>query len=337
MKRSMHGWCGAALGLLVVAVCPSPTWAEAIKIGTLLTAGGGPLYVAKDRGYFSAEGLDAELVPFDAGQPVAVAVVAGAIDFGSAGVTSALYTLAGQGALRIISGATYDNAEFHAAAIVASNAAYAAGLVSVKDLAGRTVGLTQIGSTYHYALAIVAEKYGIDLKSMRTLPLQSFSNLASAVTGGQTDAAVMTTASALPLLAADKARLVAWVGDEVPWQVSAVWASTKTATERRDTVQRFLRAVRKGAQDCYVATVGARGERKDGPDAPAILGIVAHYTGLTVAQVEGSIGYTDPELRIDEKDIRRQIEWYRSQGMIKGDVALDRVLDPSYVVALPSG
>jgi hypothetical protein len=29
--------------------------------------------------------------------------------------------------------------------------------------------------------------------------------------------------------------------------------------------------------------------------------------------------------------------WYRSQGMIKGNVALDRVLDPSYVVALPSG
>src|ERR1700733_1071072 len=88
--------------------CATPAVAlDHVKIGTLLTTGGAPLYIAIDKGYFAAEGIEPDLVPFDAGQPVAVATVAGSIDFGSAGFTSALYTLASQGAVRIVGGGTY--------------------------------------------------------------------------------------------------------------------------------------------------------------------------------------------------------------------------------------
>src|SRR5580704_19016472 len=110
-----------------------------VKIGTLMTTGDTAEYIAIEKGYFAAEGIEAELVRFDAGQPVAVATVAGAIDFGAAGFSSALYTLANQGELRIIGGGTYDRANFPAAGIFASNAAYAAGLKSLKDLAGHSV------------------------------------------------------------------------------------------------------------------------------------------------------------------------------------------------------
>ena len=94
--------------------------AEKLKIGTLTTTGTGPLYIGKDKGYFAAEGFDIDIVPFDAGQPVAVAAVSGDIDFGIAGVTSALYTMAGQGALRLIGGWAYDAPTFHTSGIIAS-------------------------------------------------------------------------------------------------------------------------------------------------------------------------------------------------------------------------
>lgn len=309
--------------------------AEHIKIGLLLTAGSGPVYVALEKGYFAAEGLDAELVPFDAGQPVAVATVSGDVDFGTAGVTSALYTLAAEGAIKIIAGSTQDRPGFTAAGLMVSNQAYAAGLKSFKDLGGHSTALTQIGSTYHYAFAIVAEKYHVDMKTIRALPLQSLANAAAAVIGGQADTAMLTSNQIPAILQRDQAKLLGWVADEVPWQVAMMWTATKTANERRATVDHFLSAVRRGSHDVYNAFVGPDGKRKDGPGAPEITAIIAKYVHLPVEKTKDLIGYTDPELRLDEKDVARQIAWYRAQGMIKGEVKIGQVLDKRYTKPLP--
>lgn len=337
VDRFHHRARRAAIGSAFAAgLVASPCLAnEHIKIGMLLTAGSGPVYVAVTKGYFAAEGLDAELIPFDAGQPVAVATVSGDIDFGTAGVTSALYTLAAEGALKIIAGSTQDLPGFPAAGVVVSNQAYAAGLTSLAQLGGHSTALTQIGSTYHYAFAIVAEKYGVDMKTVRTLPLQSLANAAAAVIGGQADSALLTANQIAPILTRDQAKLLAWVGEEVPWQVAVMWTSTKTANERHDTVERFLRAVRHGAHDVYAAYLGPDGKRKDGPTEPEITAIIARYINLPVDKTRSLVGYTDPDLRINEKDIARQIAWYRSQGMLKSDVKLDQAIDPRYAKPLP--
>jgi NitT/TauT family transport system substrate-binding protein len=325
----------AGMAIALAAAAVPALAADHVKIGTLLTSGNGPLYLAIEKGYFAAEGIEPEIVPFDAGQPVAVATVSGAIDFGAAGVTSALYTLAGEGLLKIIAGTDYDRPHFPAGSIVASNAAYAAGLTSLKDLAGHSVALTQIGSTYNYALAIVCEKVGVDIGAVRTLPLQSFSNVASAVSGGKADAAVLLSVMTLPLVAHGNAKLLAWVGDEVPWQVAAIWVSTKTANDRHDLVERYLRAMRKGAADNAAAFIGPGLTRKDGPTAPAVIAIIQKYLHVSAQEIDATIDYVDPQLRIDEKDVQRQLDWYHSQGMLKTAVALDQVLDQRYARPLP--
>ena len=318
---------------LAASVSRAPA-AEHIRIGLLLTPGSAPLYVAVEKGYLKAEGLDPELVPFDAGQPVAVATVSGAIDFGTAGVTSALYTLCAEGALKIIAGSNYDRPGFPAAGLVVSNQAYAAGLKSLKDLAGHSSALTQIGSTYHYALAIVAAKGGVDIKSMRMLPLQSLANDAAAVTGGQADTAMLTSNQILPLLGRGDVKLLAWAGEVVPWQVGVMWTATKTAKERPKLVEAFLRGLRKGAHEVAAAFRGPDGKRRDGPGAPEIIGIIAKHVKLSPAQIEHAIGYMDPDLRLDEGDVARQIAWYQGEGMIKGKFGIDSVIDKRYVKPL---
>jgi NitT/TauT family transport system substrate-binding protein len=335
--RSRHGRfaIAAVLVFATLAIGRPGAAAEKIKIGTLMTTGTGPIFIAQERGYFTAEGLEAETVPFDAGQPVAVAAVSGDIDFGAAGVTSALYTLAAQGALRLIGSWAYDAPSFHTSGVLASNHAYDGGLTSLKALGGHTIGLTQIGSSYQYALSLIAAKSGADVTTMRMVPLQSFSNIASAIAGGQADATILISNIALPLVAHGSAKSLAWVGDETPWQVAVIWTSTKIANERRDTVERFLRALRKGAKDYVSAFVDKGGLRQDGPTAPEAYSILGKYLGQTTDQMKVAIGYNDPELRLDVKDIGRQIAWYRAQGMIKGEIDIDQVIDKRYVTPLP--
>jgi NitT/TauT family transport system substrate-binding protein len=328
-----------AVAALVLAICAAAfgaACAEAIKIGIIKQPNTGLIFLAQDRGYFTAEGLTAEFVYFDAGQPVAVAVASGAIDFGVTALTGGLYNLAGQGVLRIIAGQAREVPGYQDEGWFASGHAYASGLTTVKDIAGQTVALTQIGASSHYALGLAAEKYGFSLAAVRVLPLQSISNIVTALAGGRADFAPITMIPTLaPMLERGEIKVVAWVGDETPWQFGAAFTATATADGRRETVERFLRAYRKGARDFHDAFADASGKRADGPTTDAVLATISKYASQPVEQIKASIPYIDPDGRLDVKDVLHQITWYKAQGMLKEDVSGAAIIDSRYVIPLP--
>jgi len=311
--------------------------AEPIKIGVVAVTAFAPVYVAQERGYFAAEGVPAELVTFDAAAPVAVAAVSGAIDFGVAAVTGALYNLAGQGELKLIAGAAHEAPGFRLQAFLASRHAWDGGLKSVKDFPGHSFGVTTKAAPPIYVVGgILAPKYGFDFKSIEVLSLQTIPNINTALTGGKADfTAVSMTPGMLPLMERGDIKLIAWVGDEAPWQFGIVLTSTKTANERRDTVERFLRAYRKGARDYHDATTGPDGKPAHGPKETAILQILAKYTKQSIDEVKLGIPYVDAEGRLDEKDILRQIQFYKGEGLVKPEVDGAAVIDKRYARPLP--
>ncbi len=319
----------------VVSLPTTPAAAEDIKIGVVKIAAYGPIYIAIEKGYFRAEGLNASLVFFNAGEPIAVATVSGDIDFGVSGTSAGLYSLAGKGALRIITAGAHENPGFQFFSLIVSNRAYEGGLKSYANLAGHSVAVSQIGSPSHYSLALIEEKYRIDPKSVRVLPLQGIPNQLSAVIGGQADATVGPATAVMPVVQRGDAKLLGFIGDAVPWQVSVGYTATKTADAQHDRVERFLRAYRKGVREYHDAFTSADGKRADGPDAPEILNILAKYTGQSSEQIRHGISYIDPEARLDVGDIRHQIEWFQSQGMLKGEVDANAIIDKRYVTALP--
>ena len=159
--------------------------AETVKIGIIKTTASGPIFVADAKGYFAAEGITVDLVYFDSGQPISVAVASGDIDFGSVGFTGGFYSLASQGVLKIVTAGVSEVVGRHNQAFVASNKAWDAGLRSLKDLPGHNFALTQIGSPLHYALGLVAQKYGFDLNTIRLMPLQAIpATVAAYILGG---------------------------------------------------------------------------------------------------------------------------------------------------------
>jgi NitT/TauT family transport system substrate-binding protein len=307
--------------------------AESIKVA-IGTGGVGHLFIAQDKGYFAAEGLTVEFVPFAAAEPAAVAVASGSVDFGATGLSGALYTLGGQGIIRIVAGSLHETPGFRFLTFVVSNQAWNAGWTSFKGLGGHSVAVPQIGSPSHYSTALLAEKYGVDLKAVRVLPVQSVPNTISAATGGQADAAVMPLVPVVPSIERGDVKLLGYVGDETPWQIHALFTTAKIANERSDLVERFLRAYRKGAKEMHDAFTGPDGARQDGPAAEAVLVLIAKNTGQTVAQAKLSIPYVDADARLDVKDVLHQIAWYKKQNMVKGAVD-DAVIDRRYVIPLP--
>ena len=326
----------ALSGTLAFFCASTPALAEDVTIGVLNTTSTAPVFLAVDRGYFKQEGLTPKIVTFDSAQPVALAAVSGDIDFGTTGVTSAFFTLAGQGALKIVSGAYSERKGFHYNAFVASKAAYAAGVTSLKALPGHSFALTQIGSPPHYVIGVVAEKLGLDLKSIRLLPLQSIPNQVSALTGNQVDVAMLQASIALPMVDRGDAKLLSWVSDEMSWQLGVIFASTKTTNEKADLIHRTLKAIAHGRKDYVDAFIGSGGSVKMGPKSGEILDLLAKQLKQTPEQVKLGLLYMDLQGRLDEQDILRQIAWYKAQGMLKGDVDGKSIIDFRYVVPMPA-
>jgi NitT/TauT family transport system substrate-binding protein len=333
MRSSLSATTLAALILAGLAF-GSPAVAEQIKVGILKVGSSGPVYIAQDRGYFAAEGLTAELVSFEAGQAVAVAVVAGDADIGVTGLTAGLYNLAAKGELRVVAGLHREAHGFQMLGYFASKRAYDSGIRSFKDFPGHSVAITTVGSTTHYALGLLADKYGYSLQSVRVLPLQTITNSAAAVIGGQADVG-MIPSTLSKRMSDNDARLIGWVGDETPWQIGSVFVATKTADERQDMLMRFLRALRKGAQDYHDAFTGPGEVRQPGPTAPATLEIMAKYLGGKPEQLELEMPYVDPQMRIDMRDVAHQIAWYEAQGMVKGDISAEKLVDRRYAAPMP--
>ncbi|HXQ49759.1 MAG TPA: ABC transporter substrate-binding protein [Stellaceae bacterium] len=323
----------ACIAAILIAVSAS---AEGIKVGMVKTSAGGAIFVAQEKGLFARAGCPAELVFFDSAQPVAVAAVSGAIDFGVTGLTGGFYSLAGQGALKIIAGSNQEAPGFQYLGHVVSNHAYEGGLKGFRDLPGHSFAMTQMGTTLVYALALVADKYGFDFKSLRMVALQSNANVSSAIAGGQADAAVLPVTPAIALVSRGDAKLLGWVGDETPGiQANVAFAAAKTAAERRDTVDCFLRAYKDGTRAFHDAFTGAHESRADGPAAAETVAILAKYTGERPDTVKLAIPYVDAESRLNIADLKRQIAWYKAQGFLKGEADGEAMIDRRTVVPLP--
>ena len=329
--RALRRAFSALAGLALLANA-AQAQTDKLTVGVLKLASSGPVFLAQDLGYFREAGLDIDLKFFEAAQPVAVATVAGDVDVGVTGVTAGFYNLAGKGALKIIAAQSREEPGFKLVAVVASRKAAEAGLKRMEDMPGRSAGVTQVGSTFHYSLGLMAEKHGFDIGRVRVVPMQSLPNLVSAVRGSQVEAAILPATAATPLLESGDAVLLGWA-DETPYQVAAVFTSPRAIETRRPALERFTRAYARGAEAFHATflTRGADGRVAQGPETERYLGILAKYTGQAVGPLRASIPYIDPKGRLLVGDIHRQVAWYKGQKLVDAATDPKAVLDLTFV------
>jgi NitT/TauT family transport system substrate-binding protein len=333
----MRGLGRAALGVLLALAAGGIARAEEplkAKVGVLRLSSSAPVFIAQDKGYFREAGLDIELKFFDAAQPIAVATTSGDVDFGVTAFTAGLYNLAGKGTLKVIGGMSRERAGYPLIGYFASNNAYAAGLKTPKDLAGKRIAVTQVGSSFHYSLGLLADKYGFKLSDVKIVPLQSLSNAAAALKGETVDAALLPISTARKLMDDGGAKFLGWVGDETPWQLGAVFASPKTLANKM-LVTRFLDVLERADREYHDVILASvrNGNAVINEKTKPLLEIIAKYTNLPVEQVVGNCAYIDPSGKLDVKNVDNQIKWLQEQGFVDKGFGVDAIIDKDFVKA----
>ncbi len=315
---------------------PAAQAGEKITIAALTFISSSPLFIAREKGYYKDEGLDVNFKFFRAAQPVAVAIASGDADFGVTAFTGGFYNLAGKGALRVIGAQFREKKGYDGSAILVSNKAYEAGFTSVDKFPGHSFAMSQVGSSFHYMIGRVAEAAGFDLKSVSLKPLQSVPNMIGALKSGQVDAMIIVPHIAKALARGGAAKIIGWVSEYAPYQVGGLFTSARNIKERRDVVEKFVRAYQRAATD-YNTTMNrldASGKRVFGPDADAIVAMINKYVYKgkpAAAKIKSGAVYIDPKGRLDVGDVYRQIAWYKAQGLVSKKVDPASIIDLSFI------
>ncbi|OKH90201.1 ABC transporter substrate-binding protein [Thalassospira sp. TSL5-1] len=332
----------AAVATLSTAVAGVASAAEKINIATLAFVSSAPLFIAKEKGYFADEGLDAELTFFRAAQPVSVAIASGDADFGVTAFTGGFFNLAAKGALKVIGGQLHEEPGYDGSAILVSNKAFDAGLTKVEQLGGHSFALSQVGSSFHYMIGNVAEKAGFDLASMDLKPLQAVPNMIGALKTGQVDSMIIVPHIAKPLANAGAAHIIGWVKDYDPYQVGGLFTSTRNVEERRDVVEHFVKAYQKGVADYRAALLAkdANGKLVKSDSTDEILKIVHKYVYAedpeekAFPKIRNGAMFITKDARLDVADVKKQVKWYQDHGYVSKDAAPDTFIDTSFIPPL---
>jgi NitT/TauT family transport system substrate-binding protein len=199
------------------------------------------------------------------------------------------------------------------------------------DMKGRVIGLTTIGSTNHYAVARIGEKYGFDVNDNHLVPAQGLGNLAAMLMGNQVDVASGAGTAFMSLIDQGKAHVIGWAGDEVSWQSTGLASHPRVIAEKRAALQAIIDTYERGAAEYSTVLLDKNGDGtyKDADKAEELLGLISRWTSVPPRAIAQSLAYTDS--RLDVGSIYEMVEWYRGQRMIERDTDPAKFIDLSFV------
>ncbi|TCD16350.1 ABC transporter substrate-binding protein [Oricola cellulosilytica] len=333
-RRAFHALViGATVSLTAIAVPASA--AEAVKIGVLSLTSHSAAFIAKEKGYFEEQDLDAELVTFQAAGPMAVAIASGDIDFGVTAISGALINLAEKGAVKVIGGALTEEKGVDGQKILVSNAAYEDGVTTPADLKGRSFGITGTGSSFHYMISQIAEKEGYSVADVDLKALQKVPAIIGALKSGQIDAWSIVPHIAKGLDGSGGAKIIGDVADYIDgYQVTTIFTSTRNVEENRELVERFLAAYSKGIAE-FNATMVDKTEGEEAQEATTQLIHKYVYTDRPYEKAAGPIKAgamrLQPNGRLNIASVEHQLNWFKSEGLVDEAIELDTLVDTSFV------
>ena len=320
-------------GTALAATLATPAIAQnkKIKVGALRFTSHSASFIALERGYFAKAGLDVEFEFFQAAQPMAVAIASGDVDYAVTAVSGGLISLADKGAVKVIGGALKEEAGLDGQQILVSDAAYKSGITSPAKLAGKSYGVTQSGSSFHYVGSNVAAAESI---KMSFKPLQKVGAIIGAIKSGQIDAWNIVPHIAKPLAKSGAVHIVGAVKDYLPdYQITTAFTSATNAANERSQTQDFLAAFSNGIDD-YNSTM----INKSGGEAGVneMVDLIHKYVYADRPREKAAPSIINGTMRLSPNaalnlgSIKHQLSWFQAEGLVSSDITIDTLVDTSY-------
>ncbi|WP_316897847.1 ABC transporter substrate-binding protein [Pseudodesulfovibrio indicus] len=305
-------------------LCASTAFAGTpVKVAHATWVGYGPLYIAKELGYFEKEGLDVDLVIIEDEAQYAAALASGNID-GLGNVLDREVIHYAKGTPEVVVFAMDESSGGDG--VIASGE-----IKTVADLKGKTVGLDKSSTSYFFFLSILA-KNGVDEKDINITEMGA-SDAGAAFVAGSIDAAV----SWEPWLSNASQREGGHVlvsSKEMPKTIVDVFVLNGDFVKAHPEVPAKMTR-------CWNQAIAWYGQNADkGNEIMAKAMALETQEMADMASGVTFIGKDDNKAFFDKSQpnsiyevAARAITFWKSKGIITEDVDVDKLIRPDYVNA----
>ncbi len=252
-------------------------------------------YYARDGGFFSNHGIDAQIQSTFSGATIAEAVVAGAVDVGCASIGPMSNAFLRGIPIRIIAGGgTYLSSSPTAALGVSKTSS----IMTAKDLNGKIIGTSALHDLQQVAVVKWIDLHGGDSKTTKTVEL-GLADAPAAIIAGRIDAYPVVE----PFLTntADTLRYIGYPYDSVGKRLALGLhvAHNDWLTKNKDVALRFVAAMKEAAAWANANPAGAG----------AILEKIAKVPAATIAKMHHVVNAETIEVGSIQPEIDALVEY----------------------------
>jgi len=324
-----------ALALLAGLSSAGGTLGQAVTVGTTSTTSDAPIYIADRKGFFRAEGLDVKVNNFRSASDMVAPLGAGQLDAGAGSAGAALYNAVARGiGIKIVADKASSPPGYGATKILVRKDLVDGGRYKTpKDLKGLRFAMNAPGVSNTSTLNTLLKSVGLNYSDVQTVDLP-FPDHVVALRNKSVEASASVEPG--PAIAVRNGDAVVIRSDDeiLPnHQIAVLLYSEDFALKRRDEAMRFMRA--------YIRAVRFyNGALKDGrlagPNADEVVAILSEATPIKARAIYDAITPTgmNPDGRVNTRSLAHDLAFYGQQGLIKGAVRLDDVVDMSFVDAV---
>ncbi|HRE48176.1 MAG TPA: ABC transporter substrate-binding protein [Aggregatilineales bacterium] len=278
---------------------------EKVRLGYVPVMIYAPLFIAAERGYFTAEGIEVELLPIQGGSDSVVQLAAGNFDVAVGGVGAGLLNAAHQGLeFKIVAPMHTERPPLASPLVISSKRVDE--IKSVADLKGKKVSINATGAATEYWVYSALTKAGLTMNDI-TLTTVGFRDVPAALESGSVDASILGE----PLVTLQKdAGVVSVLAEDFVdgITVTYLYMGLPILNDRPAVAEGFVRAYLKALRDL-------QGEGWLNPESAAI---IEKYTNVPAAvALRANRPYYDPNGVVPAEDIEELQRYFLTRDVLE--------------------
>lgn len=336
-KRSVLAGISAValMAFLICSITPAIVQAEqvsTVKVGVLGSTGDVALHLAETEGFFKAEGIHVEMIPFKSGAQMVAPLGTGQLDVAAGVLAAGINNLSVRGVdLKIVSDrASMPPGHGYMQFLVRKDLVESGKYKSYSDLRGMKIGTQSKGGAAESTLNELLKLGGLKFDDVNVNYL-GLSELAVALGNKAIDAAFVTEPHATFALNQGYAVRVA-TGDQIyPNDVLGVIIYSGAFTKARpETAVGFMKAFLRACRLFDSAF-------EDGKMLPGVAGdkVVASYKTFTELKDDNLIRAMiphgcDPDGKLNIAGMKKDYAFFKERGLIQGDIDIEQLIDTSF-------